>query len=122
MMANITLIHYSHQKADSSKLKAAFPAQRSATQAFVFAAEYSSAMSCQSQQLGIGERSSLGLEFVHRLGLPEISIDLSLVSSAEELLRSPSKERNAHVGSFLVAGPDGLGLGEPPGGGVAGEF
>ena len=57
MMANITLIHYSHQKADSSKLKAAFPAQRSATQAFVFAAEYSPAMSCQSQQLGIGELS-----------------------------------------------------------------
>ena len=52
-MANPTVIHYSHQEADSRKFNTAFPAHRSINQAFVFAAVSSLVMNCQSQQLGI---------------------------------------------------------------------
>ena len=53
MMANPTVIRYSHQEADSRKFNAAFPAHRSVNKAFVFATESSLVMNCQSQQLGI---------------------------------------------------------------------
>ena len=53
MMANPTVIHYSHQQADSRKFNAALTAHRCGTQAFVFAAASSLVMNCQSQQLSI---------------------------------------------------------------------